>query len=52
MITIKKTDLKSVALWLSILIFILILVVFGRTWVQWIMMKMYEYFIEKKPIIL
>ena len=47
MITMNKTDLKSVALWFTILIIILVLFVFGSTWVQWIMMKLYEIFIEK-----
>jgi hypothetical protein len=51
MITMNKTDLKSVALWFTILIIILVLFVFGSTWVQWIMMKLYEFFIEKNVTI-
>jgi hypothetical protein len=52
MITIRKKDFKLFALWISIVILLFIFVLFGKQLLQWVLMKLYEFFIQKNPKIL
>jgi hypothetical protein len=50
MITVEKTAPEMYTYWFASIILIVVLGMYGRQAIEWVLMKLYEYFVANTPI--
>ena len=50
MMTADKIKPDKTAYWFALLVVLVILGLYGRQAMEWILMKLYEFFIQRKPM--